>query len=628
MKFAPILTALLFLTATSPTPGQVVLDSDLELTLRSTRARIGGIEVSDGLLWKGDRLRIEFDHPIDSMANRFGWLFVAPATRLAEPETTGPLLHTAADLALYTAIAIQTDAQSETTLDLPIESEALNLFGLVPAWRPDGSVALDFSPISQIEIRDPAGLEPTLHPGSATIRVRSERAPDGGYQNLSVDFLPSHTGPLAGMSFDHDPDRPWSALWHPLIVALRFAVPGDVVDIHGEALHPFQIGGSNSSLWHNLHKGTGAILGGTEAEPITVRGRGGPDGTDKIVVDALPTIGDTINFLAASGRAPQHLHFENLTVEAGNRAAIFIGKVEDAEFPFRGLWFYDVDMLGSADHDSFQNVVSYTPKWGMRAYHAADLRFCGIAQPARIEGIKKEHAFYVSSFYGGSGRAISIVNVVGRLLGRTFYQNRRYDGGPTETPGGIALIRDCEAHDWGLEIGDIGAGGAYTICGFPGWTILENCVARGGFDPLLVGQSDVKGIPFDLKTPNALVVWEGQVETDPDGTPANGRIDVRGCDFETRLGTLRRLVSLSSATEVEIRDCRFVSGCDRALEIDPPGGLSSARVGWMKMTHTELSGSVELGGKELTAGTQPSLSGFLKALAGGLASPSTFPGGP
>ena len=268
---------------------------------------------------------------------------------------------------------------------------------------------------------------------------------------------------------------------NPVARALEEAGPGTVVLLDPGDYPAFTIGLGNNG------KDDARTSGGESGFPIVVDGGGSARVLGR---------GDTIGI---DQRRPNgYVTFRGLTLVPGERSAVMFYRQSEAVH--RGYSFEDCHILGGYDHAAARGPRS---KWGVSAHSVADFRFVGVRSPARIEGIEKEHAFYVQNQRGD----VLIENVRAAGLGRTFCQ---FTARPGEGPPGRGdvTIRDCVVRDACLAAGDGYKGGsAFTFAGrLEGTILLERNEYRAGFDPRYRGLT-LAGQPYGT---GALVAWQEQ----------------------------------------------------------------------------------------------------------------------
>jgi hypothetical protein len=318
-------------------------------------------------------------------------------------------------------------------------------------------------------------------------------------------------------------------------VALSKAKPGDRIEVEPGDYPAFGIGHSAGKSWNAI------TSGGTPDRPIVVEGRG----TVRIL-----GVEDTIHI---SQRNPNGwITFKNLVIVPGYRAGILfaMGGVH------RGHKFHDCDILGTWNHLTDSGDSS---KWGVWGRGMADFEFKGVTRRARIQDLRREHAFYIENPAGD----MTLENIEGRRLGRTFVQfTARESTGEAST--GRLTVRNCLAEDVCIGAGDGHKGGsAFTVAGrLTGEILFERNVYRAGFDPAL-RRLTRPGSPYGT---GAFVAWMG-AERVP-----NGHLILRDNDFEIAPGCGdRSLVMIGGCEVVDIvGKNRFIAGGKAALDIEPP----------------------------------------------------------
>lgn len=328
---------------------------------------------------------------------------------------------------------------------------------------------------------------------------------------------------------------------HPIARALTAAKAGDTILLRPGNYEPFTIGFDNNS------PSNARTSGGRPGAPIVVSG-------DELGLVRIRTRGgDTI---AIDQRLPNgHITFKNLTIEAGPRAAIMFFRQPPAKI-HAGFAFEDCHIDGGWNHLKKQGRKS---KWGVWGQNLKDFRFVGTKEPARIHGLRYEHAFYLQNSRGD----ILIENVQANLLGRTFCQftARERDGLPGE---GTITIKNCRVFDAGIAREDGFKGGsAFTLAGrHRGTFLLEGNLYRAGFHP------DVRELTLPLMPygTGAVAIWQGGEREQ------NAHVILRDNVFEYYEGCGDRpVVAIGGTARVEISGTnRFLSGGSQpALALDP-----------------------------------------------------------
>ena len=368
------------------------------------------------------------------------------------------------------------------------------------------------------------------------------------------------------------PGRPPQAAAHPIAAALTAATPGAWIRLDPGEYPPFSIGlGSNAPT-------NARTSGGAPGRPIVVDGGG--------MARITAWEGDTI---AIDQKVPNgHITFRNLEIETSKRAGVMFyqqsgGRVHE------GFTFEDCHLLGGFDHVNDRGRRS---KWGLWAHSLKDFRFAGTRTPARVEGIRSEHGFYIQNPRGD----VTIENVRAELLGRTFCQfTARANEGP---PGqGTILVRRCDVRDVAIARDDAFKGGsAFTVAGrLRGRIVFEGNRYRAGFDPF-VRSLTRPGQPYGT---GAFVAWDG-------GQPArNATLVLKDNDFRLAPGCGdRALVSIGGCDRVEIVGANHFEsgGTFEALALDPVDGrgkaVSRPNGQVLLAPTTELVGTVTIGGAE------------------------------
>ena len=321
----------------------------------------------------------------------------------------------------------------------------------------------------------------------------------------------------------------------PIAIALSQAKPGDRIELEAGEYQRFGIGFNVRAPWNAI------TSGGTRDNPIVVEGKG---------IVRIRGGEDSIKINQATPNG--WITFKNLVIVPGYRAGIMFTKGG----VHRGYKFHDCDIIGGWNH---LTNTGETSKWGVWGQGLADFEFKGVSRPARIQDLRREHAFYLENPAGD----VTLENIEARRLGRTFVQfTARERSGPPST--GKLTVRNCRAEDTCIAAGDGYKGGsAFTIAGrLTGEILFENNVYRAGFDKTLRGLTK-PGEPYGT---GAFVAWMAG-ETVP-----NGHLILRDNDFEMAPGCGdRSLVQIGGCEEVEIvGKNRFISGGKPALDVEPP----------------------------------------------------------
>ena len=270
--------------------------------------------------------------------------------------------------------------------------------------------------------------------------------------------------------------------------SLDEAGPGTVIFLDPGTYPAFTIGFVNNS------RSNARTSGGAEGAPVVVEG-----------VRGTRIVGENDTIAIDQRVKNAWITFRNLVIVPGQRAGVmFFKQGRDSEH--RGYSFEDCHILGGFDHRTGEGRIS---KWGIWGHSLAEFRFVGVNGLARVEGIAREHGFYLQNHRG----SILIENVRATQLGRTFCQftARAREG---EAIGGDITIRGCRVEDVGLASGDGHKGGsAFTFSGrLNGTIVVENNVYkagfRGDFRPLTLGNT-----PYGT---GALVAWQGGEATKND----------------------------------------------------------------------------------------------------------------
>lgn len=362
---------------------------------------------------------------------------------------------------------------------------------------------------------------------------------------------------------------------NPIAEALAKAEPGTTIWLDPGDYPPFTIGFQSHS------PANAATSGGQPGLPIVVMGAG-PD------VRIIGSEGDTI---AVDQRVPNGwITFRNLTIVPGQRAGVMFYQRGDGRI-HQGYSFEDCHILGAFDFATGQGKRS---KWGVWGQNLADFTFAGKNEPARIENISEEHAFYLQNVQG----AITIENVHARDLGRTFCQFTARTDGPVGQ--GDVSVRNCVVEDAGIARADGFKGGsAFTICGrMRGAFVFEGNVYRAGFRAERLGFT-TPGKPYGT---GAFMAWE-EGRAGPTAT-----LVLRDNEFSFAPGCGDRpVVSIGGCTQVLIVGAnQFVSGGQQpALVLDPvdrQGNPTSSANGSIYLAPaTKLEGELTWLGKEPSA---------------------------
>ena len=326
---------------------------------------------------------------------------------------------------------------------------------------------------------------------------------------------------------------------NPIAEALVKAKPGTTIWLEPGDYPPFTIGFQTHS------PANAATHGGEPGNPITVE-------ASAPGVRIIGSEGDTI---AIDQRVPNGwITFKGITIVPGQRAGVMFYQRGDGQL-HQGYTFEDCHILGNFDHTTGKGKRT---KWGVWGQNLADFRFAGVSEPARIENISEEHAFYLQNVQGD----ITIENVHARDIGRTFCQfTARTDGQPGR---GDVLVRNCVVEDACIAKADGFKGGsAFTICGrMQGAFVFEKNVYKAGFRPERLGFT-LPGKPYGT---GAFTAWEESM-AGPTAT-----LVLRDNDFAFAPGCGDRpVVSIGGCTRVlVVGENRFVSGGpQQALVLDP-----------------------------------------------------------
>jgi hypothetical protein len=358
---------------------------------------------------------------------------------------------------------------------------------------------------------------------------------------------------------------------NPIAAALEQARPGTVIQLEPGDYPAFTIGFQSNS------PANAVTAGGQPGNPVVVEGFG--------VVRVLGREGDAI---AIDQRFPNgHITFRNLLIVPGQRSGVMFYQRKDGRL-HSGFTFEDCHILGAYDFETGQGRRT---KWGVWGHMLEDFRFAGVQEPARIERISEEHAFYLQNPQG----AITIENVHARDLGRTFCQfTARGAEGP---PGrGDVVVKDCLVEDACISEGDGFKGGsAFTIAGrLTGTLVFEHNVYRAGFRK----EREHFKLPGQVYGTGAFAAWEADREGQ------NGTVILRDNEFRFATGCGDRpVVSIGGCQRVLVTGRnRFVSGGTQpALALDPvnlQGRPVSTPNGQVYLAPaTQLEGELTVGGK-------------------------------
>ncbi len=358
---------------------------------------------------------------------------------------------------------------------------------------------------------------------------------------------------------------------NPIAEALAEAGPGTLIQLDPGDYYPFTIGFQSTS------PANAATHGGSEGNPILVEGGG--------VARIVGAQGDAISI---DQRVPNGwITFQGIVIVPGERSGVLFYK-QDGDRYHQGYTFEDCHILGDYDPATRSGKRA---KWGVWGHQLADFRFAGVREPARIEGISEEHAFYIQNPRG----TITIEKVHAKDLGRTFCQftARGVDGPPGE---GDVLVKECVVEDACLAEGDGYKGGsAFTIAGRLECTfVFEKNVYRAGFRPDRA-RLTLPGTPYGT---GAFAAWEADREA------PNGTLILRENEFHFASGCGDRpVVSIGGCRQVLIvGKNRFVSGgVQPALALDPVNRqerpISSLNGSVYLAPATEIAGELTLAGK-------------------------------
>jgi hypothetical protein len=327
---------------------------------------------------------------------------------------------------------------------------------------------------------------------------------------------------------------------NPIARALSEATPGSTVWLQPGDYPAFTIGFQTSS------PANAKTEGGQPGFPIVVQG----------TAPGVRILGGEGDAIAIDQKVPcAWITFKSLTIVPGRRSGVIFYQRGDGRV-HQGFHFEDVHILGRYDHTTGEGPRS---KWGVWGQNLADFRFAGVDEPARIENISEEHAFYLQNSQG----PIVIENVHARDLGRTFLQlTARPQNGPVGI--GDVTVRDCHVEDACIARADGFKGGsAFSVCGrMTGILLFERNVYRAGFR--------IERLPLTMPAQpygtGAFTAWE------EGKSGRNGTLILRDNDFAFAEGCGDRpVVSIGGCDRVLIvGQNRFVSGGRQpALSLDP-----------------------------------------------------------
>ena len=365
------------------------------------------------------------------------------------------------------------------------------------------------------------------------------------------------------------------AVKNPIAEALSGAKPGETIWLEPGDYPPFTIGFQSHS------PANAATIGGERGSPIVIQGRA-PG------VRILGAEGDTI---AIDQKVPNGwITFRNLTIVPGRRSGVIFYQRKDGKL-HEGFSFEDCHILGAFDHATGQGKRS---KWGIWGQGLSEFRFAGVSEPARIENISDEHAFYLQNVQG----SIEIENVHARDIGRTFCQFTARASEGAAASGDIT-VRNCVIEDACIARGDGFKGGSvFSVCGrMEGTLLFEKNVYRGGFRPERLTLT-LPGQPYGT---GAFTAWEES------RAGMNGTLILRDNDFSFAQGCGDRpVVSIGGCRRVIVAgENHFTSGGTQpALVLDPvnlQGRTVSAPNG-----PVYLAPATKLEGKLLIQGQEPS----------------------
>jgi hypothetical protein len=326
---------------------------------------------------------------------------------------------------------------------------------------------------------------------------------------------------------------------HPIVAALKKAQAGSTITLEAGDYAPFTLGLGSSATNNSKCKG------GRQDAPLVIDGRGrvriiGRDG-DTVGIDQRDSV--------------RHITFRGISFLAGRRAALMFYKRDDGKNHV-GFFFEDCQILGGFDHVRGTGRHS---KWGVWGHRLKNFRFVGVEEPAKVTGLRSEHAFYIQNPQGD----VLIENVIGDGLGRTFVQLtcRKRDGPPGR---GKFTVRRCRVSNIGLARGDNFRGGsAFTIAGrHRGQLLFEENVFRAGFDKRYGKLKPVGGVHGT----GAFVAWQGGEKE------RNSVLILKNNDFSMAYGCGdRALVAITGCDVVRILGKNvFRSGAFQpALALEP-----------------------------------------------------------
>lgn len=369
---------------------------------------------------------------------------------------------------------------------------------------------------------------------------------------------------------------------HPIVAALVRAKPGTRIRLDPGVYAPFTIGLESQA------PSNARAAGGAPGRPVVI------DGGGQARIRAAAD-GDTIGI---DQRVPNgHITFRGLDIETGTRAGILFYR-QQGDRVHEGYTFEDCNLLGGWDHVTQRGRRS---KWGLWAHSLKDFRFAGTRVPARVQGVRSEHGFYIQNPRGN----VTIENVRGELLGRTFCQfTARANEGP---PGqGTILVRRCDVRDVGLSRDDGFKGGAaFTVAGrLRGRIVFEANRYRAGFDPF-VRTLTTPTRPYGT---GAFVAWDKGA-----GAP-NATLVLQDNDFRFAAGCGDRpVVSIGGCERVELIGANHFEsgGTFDALALDPIDAqgraVNSANGAVLLAPTTTLGGALTVGGAVANEATRARL---------------------
>ena len=380
--------------------------------------------------------------------------------------------------------------------------------------------------------------------------------------------LPALTAPAGGAE---RAGPPLVLVCTPTTVQQRGQGPQTVKNPIAEALSQANAG---STVWLEPGDYPAFTIGFQSNSPANAKTEGGQAGFPIVVQGSGPGVrilGGEGDAIAIDQKVPVGwITFKSLTIVPGRRSGVIFYQRGDGRL-HEGFHFEDVHILGQYDHTTGEGKRT---KWGVWGQNLADFLFAGVDEPARIENISEEHAFYLQNSQG----PIVIENVHARDLGRTFLQlTARPQNGAVGTAD--VTVRRCEVEDACIARADGFKGGsAFSVCGrMTGLLLFEENVYRAGFRIERLTLT----MPAQPYGTGAFTAWEEGL------AGQNGTLVLRDNDFSFAKGCGDRpVVSIGGCQKVLIvGKNKFVSGGKQpALSLDPAN--------WQGQTVSSPNGSV------------------------------------